>query len=344
VAEVVARRPAKPSKLRLLLRDPIGLLGMVFVAGMGLAALLAPWIAPHDPSRIHGRMRLQGPGATFPLGTDEFGRDLLSRALHGAQVSLQVSLLAVGIAAVIGVAIGLAAGYFRGWFDAVAMRLMDVLFAVPTILLALAIVATLGTTIENLILALVIVYTPAFARIARRAALSVSQELYVEAAPSVGVGHWRILAFHVLPNIAAPVAVQVTISLAYAILMEAALAYLGLGVHPPDASWGSMLASGNVLVERSIWPSLAPGRGRARSATPSTAAAGSAATPGSSTSSTCRHPASATTRPAKPIAPVPCQTAAPGARIRSGSVIVRAPSARPGHPRRWRRQARQTAG
>jgi peptide/nickel transport system permease protein len=259
VAEVVARRSAKPSTLRLLLRDPIGLLGMVFVVGMGAAALLAPWIAPHDPNRIHGRMRLQGPSPTFPLGTDELGRDLLSRALYGAQVSLQVSLMVVGIAAVIGVAVGVAAGYFRGWFDAIAMRLMDVLFAFPTILLALAIVATLGTTIENLILALVIVYIPAFARIARGAALSVSQELYVEAARSVGVGHVRILAVHVLPNIAAPVAVQVTISLAYAILVEAALSYLGLGVQPPDASWGSMLATGKVLVERSIWPSLVPG-------------------------------------------------------------------------------------
>ena len=251
--------PNRPSTVRMLLRDPIGVVGAAFVAIICAAALFAPWIAPHDPNRIHGRARLQGPNAMFPLGTDELGRDLFSRALYGAQVSLQVSLTVVAVAAIIGVAIGVVSGYFRGWVDAVAMRIMDVLFAFPTILLALAIVATLGTSIENLILALVIVYVPTFARIARGATLSVAEEPYVEAARSVGVGQFGILLRHILPNISAPVAVQVSISLAYAILVEASLSYLGLGVQPPDASWGSMLATGKLMVERSIWPSLVPG-------------------------------------------------------------------------------------
>jgi peptide/nickel transport system permease protein len=252
-------RSRRPSALRTLLSDKVGMVGAFFVMVIGLAALLAPWIAPHDPTRINGRARLRPPGGDYLLGTDELGRDLLSRALFGAQVSLQVSLTVVAVAAVVGVAIGVASGYFRGWFDAVAMRIMDVLFAFPTILLALAIVATLGTDVRNLIFALVVVYVPTFARIARGAAMTVSQELYVEAARSVGVGHLRILALHILPNIGAPVAVQVTISLAYAILVESSLSYLGLGVQPPDASWGLMLSSGKVQIERSIWPSVVPG-------------------------------------------------------------------------------------
>jgi peptide/nickel transport system permease protein len=245
--------------LRIVLADRIGMVGAFFVTLIGTAALLAPWISPHDPTRINGRARLQPPSALFPLGTDELGRDLLSRALHGAQVSLEVSLTVVAFSALIGVSIGVASGYFRGWLDAVAMRIMDVLFAFPTILLALAIVATLGTDVRNLILALTIVYIPTFARIARGAAMTVAEELYVEAARSVGVGHLRILVFHILPNITAPIAVQITISLAYAILVESSLSYLGLGVQPPDASWGLMLSSGKVQIERSIWPSVVPG-------------------------------------------------------------------------------------
>jgi peptide/nickel transport system permease protein len=245
--------------LRIVLADRIGMVGAFFVTLIGTAALLAPWISPHDPTRINGRARLQPPSALFPLGTDELGRDLLSRALHGAQVSLEVSLTVVAFSALIGVSIGVASGYFRGWLDAVAMRIMDVLFAFPTILLALAIVATLGTDVRNLILALTIVYIPTFARIARGAAMTVAEELYVEAARSVGVGHLRILVFHILPNITAPIAVQITISLAYAILVESSLSYLGLGVQPPDASWGLMLSSGKVQIERSIGPSVGPG-------------------------------------------------------------------------------------
>jgi peptide/nickel transport system permease protein len=245
--------------LRALARDPIGMVGAAIVVIIGSAALLAPWIAPHIPTQIHARSRLTPPSLDFLLGTDELGRDLLSRALFGAQVSLRVSLTVVALAALIGVAIGVASGYFRGILDGIAMRLMDILFAFPTILLALAIVATLGTDVRNLIVALTVIYIPTFARIARGAALTVSEELYVEAARSVGVGHLRILVRHLLPNIAAPVAVQITISLAYAILVESSLSYLGLGVQPPEASWGSMLASGKVHMERSLWPSLVPG-------------------------------------------------------------------------------------
>lgn len=249
----------RPTLWRILARDRIGMAGAVLIVLMVLAALLAPYVSPYEPTRIHSGARLLPPGARFWLGTDELGRDLLSRALYGARISLQVSLAVVACATIIGVVIGIVAGYMRGLFDGLAMRLMDILFAFPTILLALAVVAILGTNIENLIIALTIVYIPTFARIARAAALSVSNEVYVEAAVSVGVGHRRILLRHVLPNIIAPIAVQVTIALAYVILVESSLSYLGLGVQPPQASWGSMLASGKVHMERSLWPSLVPG-------------------------------------------------------------------------------------
>jgi peptide/nickel transport system permease protein len=258
-APAAPARAGRPSILRVILRDRIAMAGATLVGVMLIAAILAPLLAPHVPTDINGRARLQGPSLTFPLGTDELGRDLLSRALYGARVSLTVSISVVTLAALIGVSIGLVSGYFRGVLDSVSMRLMDVIFAFPTILLALAVVSVLGTETRNLVLALTVVYIPAFARISRGAALAVAREPYVEAARSVGVGHFRILTRYVLPNITAPIAVQVTISLAYAILVESALSYLGLGVQPPAASWGSMLATGKVHIERSIWPSVVPG-------------------------------------------------------------------------------------
>lgn len=257
--EAPARRGARPSMLRAILRDRAGRWGLILIILVAGAAILAPWIAPHDPTRINGRMRLTGPSLSFLLGTDELGRDLLSRALYGARVSLGVSVTVVAFAGVIGVAIGITAGYFRGLFDAISMRVMDILFAFPTILLALALVATLGTDTRNLVIALAIVYIPTFARVSRGAALTISRDVYVEAARSVGVGDFRILVRHILPNAFAPIAVQASICLAYAILVESALSYLGLGVQPPAASWGAMLSTGKVHMETSLWPSLVPG-------------------------------------------------------------------------------------
>lgn len=255
----VRKKSGRPTVLKTLTRDRIGMVGAVLIVIIMLAAAFAPLIATHDPTQIHGRERLLGPSLKYLLGTDELGRDLFSRALYGARVSLQVSLTVVTFAALIGISLGVLSGYFRGWFDSVTMRVMDVLFAFPTILLALAVVATLGTATHNLIIALIIVYVPTFARITRGASMTVSKEVYVEAARSVGVRHVQILFKHILPNITAPIAVQLTISLAYAILVESSLSYLGLGVQPPEASWGAMLASGKVHMERSMWPSLVPG-------------------------------------------------------------------------------------
>ncbi|MGB4136069.1 MAG: ABC transporter permease [Microbacterium sp.] len=243
---------------RTLVRDKVGLFGGILVAIIVLAAVFAPLVAPYDPTAMSSA-RLSPPTAIFPLGSDEAGRDLLSRAIFGARTSLLVGITVIAAASLIGVALGLLAGYYRGILDNVTMRVMDVLFAFPTILLALAVVAALGTALHNLILALVIVFIPTFARIARASAITLSQDPFVESARAIGARDSYILVRYILPNALAPIAVQVTISLAYAILVEASLGYLGLGVQPPAASWGSMLATGKAFVEISIWPSLVPG-------------------------------------------------------------------------------------
>lgn len=242
-----------------LLRDKVGLVGAVLVVLIVGLALFAPWIAPFDPTAMSSGNRLSGPNGVFWLGSDEAGRDLLSRALYGARTSLTVSLSVVILASLIGVTLGLMSGYFGGILDGVTMRVMDILFAFPTLLLALAVVAMLGPDTRNLVLALVVVFVPSFARVTRGAALTVTREPYVEAARSVGVSHTRIIVRYVLPNVTAPIAVQFTISIAYAILTEASLGYLGLGVPPPTPSWGAMLATGKAFMETSMWPSMVPG-------------------------------------------------------------------------------------
>ncbi len=242
-----------------LLRDKAGVAGAILVGGALFAAVFGPLLAPYDPNLIHPGDRLAPPSGAFWLGADELGRDVLSRALYGARISIIVGVLVVLIAGLIGVTIGLVSGYAKGLVDGVAMRVMDVLFAFPTLLLAMAVVAVLGTEFRNLVIALAVVYVPAFARVTRASTLTVMEEPYIEAARAVGLTHRRIMFRYVLPNITAPVLVQATISLAYAILVEASLSYLGLGVQPPDASWGSMLATGKPYIEQSAWVCVVPG-------------------------------------------------------------------------------------
>lgn len=254
------RRPRGRWKLwSNLSRDKIGMLGLIIVALSVFVAIFAPWVAPYDPLAMSTGNRLVGPSEVFLLGSDEAGRDLLSRAIYGARTSLTVSVTVVVLAALIGVTLGLYSAFYKGLVDGVTMRFMDILFAFPTLLLALAVVATLGPAVPNLILALTVVFIPSFARVTRGAALAVGAEPYVEAARSVGVSNTRIIWRYILPNTFAPIAVQFTISIANAILVEASLGYLGLGVPPPTPSWGAMLASGQSFIEVSMWPSLIPG-------------------------------------------------------------------------------------
>ncbi|MDR7538302.1 MAG: ABC transporter permease [Armatimonadota bacterium] len=249
----------RQSAVRYLLRRRLAVVGLVVLLGIGAAAALAPWISPYDPGTQVWEMALQPPSVSHWLGTDEFGRDVLSRILFGGRISLAVGFLAVGMAAGIGVPAGLVSGYAGGRVDVIVMRIMDVLLAFPAILLALAIVGALGPGVRNAILAVGIVVIPAFARVVRGATLVVRTQDYVEAARAVGAGAGRIVARHVFPNAMAPVIVQATLGVGTAILSSAGLSFLGLGAQPPTPDWGGMLSSGREFMLQAWWITTFPG-------------------------------------------------------------------------------------
>lgn len=242
-----------------LLRHRTGMIGAVIVALLVITGLLGPMVAPYDPNEIDFGVRFAPPSLRHPMGADDFGRDILSRILVGARVSLQVGFIAVTLATVAGTILGMVAGYSNRVVDEIIMRLMDVLFAFPAILLAIAILAALGKGISNAMIAIGIVYTPIFARIARSAVLTIRNQEYVEAANAIGARRLRILWRHIFPNSLAPLIVEISLSLAFAILAEAALSFFGLGTQPPDASWGRMLSEGRAYFRQSIWLGVFPG-------------------------------------------------------------------------------------
>jgi peptide/nickel transport system permease protein len=224
-----------------------------------VSALLAPWLAPYDPIALSPPARLQGPSTTHPLGTDQFGRDTLSRIIYGGRISLVVALSSISIAALVGGSLGLLSGYYQGWVDALTMRFTDILLSFPAILLAIALLAFFGGGMLNLVLAIGIIYTGPFVRVARAAVMSVRQELYVESNQALGANDGRILLLAILPNAAAPLLIEITLRLAYAILAEASLSFLGLGTQPPAPSWGQMIADNRRFLALSAWASVAPG-------------------------------------------------------------------------------------
>ena len=244
---------------RHLMRRPLAIFGLVMISLLIIAAIFGPVIAPYDPNEINIPERFEPPSWSHPFGTDDFGRDIFSRVLYGARVSLKVGLIAVSLALIAGTILGLLSGYVSRILDEIIMRIMDVMFAFPTILLAILFMAALGRGIESAMVAIGIVYTPIFARIARGAVLSIREEEYVNAANAIGAGDGRILVRHILPNALAPLIVETTLSLAFAILAEAALSFFGLGVQPPDASWGRMLLEGRSFLRQSIWLGVFPG-------------------------------------------------------------------------------------
>ncbi len=245
--------------LRRLLRHPIGMLGVVIVTILTLTAIFGPALSPYDPNAIDFSVRFAPPTPAHPFGTDDFGRDTLSRVMYGARVSLLVGVIAVSIAGTLGSTLGLIAGYSSRVVDEIIMRAMDILFAFPAILLAIAILAALGKGVANAMIAIGLVYTPIFARIARGAVLSVRSEEYVRAARALGTSDVNIILRHILPNSMAPLIVETSLSLAFAILAEAALSFFGLGTQPPDPSWGRMLSEGRAYFQQSVWMAIFPG-------------------------------------------------------------------------------------
>ena len=261
VAATEAHRGESPARrfVRRFRAERAAVVALGFLVLVTLAAILAPALAPYDPDAQSLQDRLAAPSREHWMGTDDLGRDVLSRLLFASRVSLLAAVQATGIGVVLGVPIGLAAGYVRGPLDAVAGRIADAIMSIPALLLALAIVGVLEPNLTSAMIAIGIVYAPRLFRVTRAAALSVREETYVEAARSVGAGPGRIIAGHVLPNVLSPLIVQVSLAMGVAILFEAGISFLGLGVQPPDASWGSMLGRSTRFFEQAPYLVVFPG-------------------------------------------------------------------------------------
>jgi len=245
--------------MRRFRRNRGALLGAALVALLVAAAVFAPWLADRGPSQQDLRARLQAPSLTHPFGTDEFGRSLYSRVLHGARVSLLTGLIPVVAALVVGSTLGLLAGFFGGRLESLIMRVMDVLLAFPSLLLALAVVGTLGPGLVNAVIAIAVVEIPQYARLVRSVVLGTREEDYVQAARALGAGNARLMLRHVLPSAIGPIVVQATLGIGFAILAMAGLSFLGLGVQPPTADWGEMLARGRRFLPEATWLMVFPG-------------------------------------------------------------------------------------
>ncbi|AVQ19819.1 nickel transporter permease [Fusobacterium mortiferum] len=246
---------------RRLKRNKMAVLGLIILIILVLLAVFADVIANYDNVVIKQNLahRLQGPSAAHWLGTDEFGRDIFARLVHGTRVSLQVGIVAVGISIVIGGILGAVAGYYGGKLDNTIMRIMDIFLAVPSILLAIAIVSALGPSIINLMLAISISSVPSYARIVRASVLSIRDQEFIEAAKAIGASNTRIIFRHIIPNSLAPVIVQATLGVASAILSTAGLSFIGLGIQPPAPEWGSMLSGGRQYLRYAWWVTTFPG-------------------------------------------------------------------------------------
>jgi peptide/nickel transport system permease protein len=244
---------------RLLASNPVTVLSVVVLIAVIVIALTASWITPYGVNDVDVPQALRPPSGAHWMGTDELGRDVLSRVLVAVQASMMVAVVSVAFAAVVGVTLGVLAGYRGGWLDTVVMRMVDVMFAFPVLLLALAIVAVLGPGLTTTILAIGTVYVPIFARVTRASTLSVRVEPYVAVSRTMGTGSGYILRRHILPNITGPLIVQTSLSLAFAILSEAALSFLGLGLQPPQPSLGRMIFDSQGFVTLAWWMAVFPG-------------------------------------------------------------------------------------
>jgi peptide/nickel transport system permease protein len=244
---------------RKMRRNPGAMVGLVVLFLIILSALLAPMLAPHDPIAQDTQAIRKAPSMQHLFGTDTFGRDVFSRVLYGGRNSLPVGLIAVGIAAVFGVLCGLTAGYYGGWIDTVIMRLVDVMLAFPGILLAMSLVAILGTSFVNLMVAVGIAAIPEYTRVVRGSVLSARETEYVTAARVAGATNRSLMLKHILPNVLPPIIVLATLGIAGAIILGSTLSFLGLGIQPPTAEWGNMMSDGRTMMRHFWWVSFFPG-------------------------------------------------------------------------------------
>jgi peptide/nickel transport system permease protein len=249
------RQPLLPS----IARGRLTIAGGVITLSVIVVAILAPVLAPYDPLAQDPRQLFADPSPQHWLGTDDLGRDILSRVIWGARASLYVGIVSVSIAVICGSFLGLAAGFYGRWLDSLIARLLDIVFAFPTILLALGIVGMLGPSLTNAMIAIGIINIPVYARLVRATTLATKRREFVEAAVVAGCTDSRLLRRHIFPNITAPLIVQTSLSFSIAVLTEASLSFLGLGTQPPDPSWGTMVNSGQRLIELSPWQAVFPG-------------------------------------------------------------------------------------
>jgi peptide/nickel transport system permease protein len=266
-ADVLAPAPAAGGALgarvrdrwRRLARRPPAVVGLVIVLGFVVAALAAPWIAPADPNATSWSAVRKAPSWAHPFGTDDLGRDMLSRVVWGARVSMQAGVFSILLAMAIGVPIGLCAGYYRGALDQLIMRLTDAWLAFPFLILAIGLVTIMGASLTNATVAIGLAATPTYIRLTRGLVLATREEDYVQGARAVGAGDGRVMARYILPNIVSTILVQATVSIPAAVIAEAVLSFLGLGVRPPQPSWGTMLNTAQQFLETAPWMAWWPG-------------------------------------------------------------------------------------
>ena len=253
----VARAPQ--GWVRRFRNNPTSLVGLAIFLAVILAAVFAPWIWPVDPLEQDVVERLVGPSLAHPLGTDSFGRDVLARLLHAGRISLLIGVSSIALAMLVGSAIGIAAGYIGGWFDAMVTSLLDVLLSFPTLLLGLMVVAMLGSSVENLVLAIALTELAPFARVARAPTIALKNRDFIEAGRALGFSDLRLVVVHIIPNLISDVIVVASLWLAAAIRTEASLSFIGLGVKPPTPTWGGMIREGFENILDAPWLAVAPG-------------------------------------------------------------------------------------
>jgi peptide/nickel transport system permease protein len=245
--------------LRRIWRSPSGRIGLIATLLVVIGGLAAPLLATHMPNQIDVAARLSPPSATHWLGTDQLGRDLFSRGLYGTRVAVGVALAVTAIALLIGILLGVAAAYAPAWIERIILAVFDIISAYPSLILALALVAVLGPGLQNIIILVTIVFVPRFGRIARAQTLTIKEQPFLEAERALGASGGRIMLFHVLPNIISPIVVLASMNIPVVITLEAGLSFLGVGIRPPLASWGSMLFDGFTYISQSFWPVLVAG-------------------------------------------------------------------------------------